>query len=303
MSPAAASAASTVLPNPSLDFVDEIPGDGGFVAAFGIESDGNTVGDRLLVSGQVGDDRVEGECTKVLAEFLQVTALVGAGTLEAGDQIPEEHEVRVVPLTDVFDSGGDPDDALCAPVGGLQGDHDVIGGAERREADQGEAWGAVEDDVFVAVTDRVQAVRKREVEVGLLPEALVGEVVGGERRGGGEEVDRGKPRRADEGGGIGLGAWVEEGLDAGEGTLAGGEEALRDVALRVGVDDEKLLLAFLSHAGQEPGSVGLPHAALQVDDGDDGGGSGRGALHDRQDSTVGWSASTDSSAKGRASRG
>ena len=162
----------------TLDFCEEAAGDAGFDAGGGMEGDGNTVGDRLLVACQVGNDRVKRERPKMLPELGKVAALVCPGPLETRHKIAEQGQVRVVAGTDVVYGGGDLNDALGTPIGGLQGDHHEIRGAQRRKAHQRQSRRAVEDDVIVAVFNCAEPFRKRQMQVGLLPDLLVGKVVG-----------------------------------------------------------------------------------------------------------------------------
>ena len=244
-------------------------GDAGFRAGRSVEGDGDTVRDGLLIPCQIRDDGVKGKRAEVLAEFRHVTALVAAAALEAGDEVAEQVERRVVASLGRELTAAVTWTMPWAPQSAASsGMMTSVGGAQRREADQGEAGRAVEDEVIVGGANFTEPFCKRKMQVGLLPQPLVGKVVGGEHRARREEVDVRKPRAADEGEGIGLGARIEERLDAGEGTAPAGQQTLRDVALGIGVDDEHALPAFLAHAGQEPGRVRLAHAALEVDDGD-----------------------------------
>ena len=222
----------------------------------------------FLIPCQIRDDGVKGKRPEVLAEFRQVTALVTAAGLEARHQVAEQMERRVIGLLRRVDRGRHLDDALCAPVGGFQRDDDFVGRAERREADQREAGRAVEDEVIIGGSNCTEPFCKRQMQVGLLPDLPVGKIVGGEHRARREQVNVGKTRAADEGEGIGLGARIEQRFDAGEGTPPAGQQTLRDVPLGVGVDDEHALPPLLAHAGQHPRRLRLPHAALEVDEGD-----------------------------------
>ena len=176
--PAARRAASTTPMDAPLDLCEEAAGDAGFDAGRGMEGDGNAVGDRLLVACQVGNDRVKRQRAEMLPQFGKVAALVCPGPLETRHKIAEQSQVRVVAGTDVVYGSGDLHDALGTPVGGLQGNHHEIRGAEGREAHQGKPRRAVEDDVIVAVFNCAEPFRKRQMQVGLLPELLVGKVVG-----------------------------------------------------------------------------------------------------------------------------
>ena len=148
---AARRAASTTPMDAPLDFCEEAAGDAGFDAGWGMEGDGNTVGDRFLVACQVGDDRVKRQGPKMLPQLGKVAALVCPGPLETRHEIAEQGQVRVVAGTDVVYGGRDLHDALGTPIGGLQGNHHEIRGAQGRKAHQRKSWRAVEDDVIVAV--------------------------------------------------------------------------------------------------------------------------------------------------------
>ena len=79
-----------------LDLVEEATGDAGFDAGRGMEGDGDTVGDGLLIPCQIGDDRVKRQAAEVLPEFGKVAALVRPGPLETRDKIAEQGQVGVV---------------------------------------------------------------------------------------------------------------------------------------------------------------------------------------------------------------
>lgn len=160
--------------------------------------------------------------------------------------------------------GGDLDDALGAPVGRLQRDDHVLGGAEGREADERQPWWAVEEDEVVLAPYIVQGIRQRQVQIGFFPDSLIRKVVGRQHGTGRDQIDVGETGLADHRGRIRIGARIEQGLDARQG-IAIGQQALGDIALRVGIDDQHPPGAFLTHAGQQPRGVGLAHPALEID--------------------------------------
>ena len=76
---------------------------------------------------------------EMLPQLGKVAALVRPGPLETRHKIAEQGQVRVVPGTDVVHGGRDLNDALGTPIGGLQGDHHEIRGAERPQSLPGKA--------------------------------------------------------------------------------------------------------------------------------------------------------------------
>jgi hypothetical protein len=79
---AARRAASTTPVDATLDLCEEATGDAGFDAGGGMEGDGNSVGDRLLVACQVGNDRVKRQRPEMLPQLGKVASLIRPGPLE-----------------------------------------------------------------------------------------------------------------------------------------------------------------------------------------------------------------------------
>ena len=141
----------------------------------------------------------------------------------------------------MIDGSGDLDDALGPPVGGLQWDDHVLRGTERRETDQRQPGRAVENDVLVLAADVVQGIGQRQVQVGFLPDSLMGQVVGRQGRAGRDQIDVRKAGLADDRARISVGAGVEQGFDARQ-RISFCQKAFGDVALGVGIDEDILWL-------------------------------------------------------------
>ena len=86
--PAASSAFSTTPTDPPLDFSKEPPGNTGFDAGRRVERDRDTMGNRLLVACQIGDQCVKGVFAKVLAELGEIASLIEPGFLVSRNQVP-----------------------------------------------------------------------------------------------------------------------------------------------------------------------------------------------------------------------
>ena len=130
-------------------------------------------------------------------------------------------QARIVAGADKIDRGGHLDNTLCAPVGGLQRYHNAIGCAQRGKAHEAQAGRAVEQDVIVVGFYIAECVVERKLQVRRFPLALVGQVEGhegGTRR---EYVDVREARRADKVRRVGLGARIEQPLDAGGAVAVG----------------------------------------------------------------------------------
>src|SRR6266545_243610 len=189
---AAASAAAVDPFETALDFGEEGASDPGFFAASGMEGDGNAVGDTLLKLCQIGDHRVKSLVPEMFPQLPQIALLVGPRPLEAGDEIAEQLETRVVAAVDVLDGRSHLHDALGAPVGGFHRDDHRITCAESREAHEAQPRRTVEDEVVVLAAERGDGLDERQMQIGLLPGTLIGEVEAGELRAGRQNVDVGE---------------------------------------------------------------------------------------------------------------
>jgi len=72
---AASSAAATVLADAPLDFREESANDVSLSAGRRVEGDGDAMGDGLLISCQIGDDRVKDIPAEMITELYSVTLL------------------------------------------------------------------------------------------------------------------------------------------------------------------------------------------------------------------------------------
>ena len=126
-------------------FGEEPSGNPGFRPSRGMEGDGDAVGDTLLEFCQIGDDRVKGLFPEMLPQLLQIALLVASTFLESRDEITQKLKPRIEMLPDVLDCLRYLDDPLSAPVGCFHGEI-TKSLAQRRQADQGKPWRAVEYD-------------------------------------------------------------------------------------------------------------------------------------------------------------
>lgn len=125
----------------------------------------------------------------MLAKLFQITLLIGPCPLEAGHQIAQQVQVLIEPLVDVVDGGRHLHDSLRPPIGRLQGDDDVVRGAQGREADQRESRWAVEHDEIVPCAEFGDRIDEREMQVGLFPRLLIRKIEPGQCRPGRNEID------------------------------------------------------------------------------------------------------------------
>lgn len=160
-------------------------------------------------------------------------------------------------------------DPLGAPIGRLHRDDDEIGRTQGREADKREPRRAVEDDVVRAGPELPHGIDQNQVEIGLLPLALLGQIEAGQSRTAWDKVNVRERGFADQGTQLLFRRRVEEEVDAGF-PVRFREERSGQVRLGIGVESQEPDAALLAHGGQKPGGMRLAYTAFEVEDGDDG---------------------------------
>ena len=98
----------------------------------------------------VRNQRLESLATECIADLGQVRELERSRLLEFGHEVTEQLQVGVVVLLDAFHHSADGRGTASSPVGGLQGNDDIIRSAESSIAGQRDAWRTVEQDLVVA---------------------------------------------------------------------------------------------------------------------------------------------------------
>ena len=117
-----------------------------------------------------GDDGIEEQVAEVLFELFadfdnEAAAAVVHGADDAGYV-----EVGVDGLADFADGGHEVGNAFEGVVFAKHGDNDAVGGDQAVEGEQGQGWGAVDEDVIVVVGNELQGVFEADFACDFLDE-------------------------------------------------------------------------------------------------------------------------------------